>query len=179
MVGDSGFSWKSDDKTEKAVASFVERWRKRGVHEESLGVNFLYDYFCDTYNYWTDGGRNKRQVPLGWVIGEPQLSRWDNKIEEYKFSYTEQLFKNCNIPPISEVKRLLTPNTEPTKDQSEEYERQRFFNSAEGMVNCLLTTTLYDSKSKWCPDCKYSQDCIEELKIRDKRTALRRGVLKL
>lgn len=179
-MGDSSYSWKPNDKSEILVNNFIQRWEKRGVVRESLGINFLYNYFCDSYNFWTNSGENLRVIPLSWVIGEPQLKRWDKRIEEYVYSYTEGLLSHANIPTLTEIKKsIVVVEVKQEIDLSQEVERRRFFNTPEGFINCLLVTTLCDPRSKWCKDCTYSKDCIEELVIRDKRLALRRKFIKL
>ena len=178
MVLDQRFTWTPNENTDKLVEKFFTRFEKRGVHRESMGIVFLYDYFCDSYNYWTNSGRELKNIPITWIIGEPQLYRWDNKCEEYKYSYTEGFLSKTKVPTLNELRSRLNITQRELVCTSEELDRQRFYNTSEGFLNCILTTSLYHSESKWCNACKFKEDCIEELKIRDRSTALRRGVLK-
>ena len=178
-ISSKPFVWEPNDKSDKVVERFFERFQNRGVHRDSMGIVFLYDYFCDSYNCWTRGGEKMEAVPLNWIIGAKQLERWDNKIEEYKFSYSRGLLSKADIPTLTELKKEFREKEDRGLDVSEEYDRQRFHNTAEGFVNCLLTTSLCSLKSGWCNSCTNREDCIEELKIRDKRTALLRGFIKL
>jgi|SRR5690554_1106406 len=164
---------KTDDKT---IQRFLDRWEKRGIMKESLGIRFLYSYFCDSYNFWTDGGRDLKTVPLNWILGEPQMGRWDRRIEQFKYSYEEGLLKHSNIPTLTD---LLSVNNTYSESISEEYERGRFHNLAEGFINCLLETSLYSNKSKWCESCRFADECKKELTIKSPDLALKRKVIKL
>lgn len=166
--------------TERALNSFIAAFAKKQIHEDSLGITFMYDYFCYAYGCLTIGGDNLRSIPLGWVLGAPQLKRWEEKPDSYQFLYREGFLSKVKIPPLSELKIQLRPKVErPLLDVSEEYEKQRFHSSADGFVNCLLLTTLYQPESKWCTGCSNKENCIEELKIRNPRVALKRKLIKL
>lgn len=179
-VTNTPITWTSNDKVERLTKNFIKEWESRGVHRKSLGVTFLYDYFCYAYNYWTNNGEEIKIIPLEWIIGKPQFKRWDIRHESYQFFYQRGFLSNVNIPRLSLIKRELGKGKDPRGHEIfEEYERQRFHNTPEGFINCLLSTSLVTEKSKWCNKCKMKEDCIDELKTRDKRTALKRGYTKL
>ena len=166
------------DKLEHLMNKLFDKFEKDGVHRDSMGVSFLYDYFSYAYNCLTAFGEELKHIPLAWVIGMPQYKRWCNKPDSYHFLYQEGFLSHVKIPPLSELKNQFREGYKGV-DISEERERQRFHSTAEGFINCILTTTLVDDGSKWCSTCSNREDCIEELKIRDKMTALRRGFIKL
>lgn len=179
-VTNQPFTWKPNENSDRLVENFLKRWEKRSVHRRSIGVVFLYDYFCDSYNLQTSSGRELRLVPLVQIIGEPQLKRWDNRYEDYQYSYREGFLTHATIPGLSIIKKQLNEDKDVRGPEIfEEYERQRFHNTPEGFINCLLSTSLCSENSKWCRSCSMQDDCIDELKIRDKRTALKRGYIKL
>lgn len=178
VTGD-GQKWTPNEADSKCVDRFIARWDKRGVKKESLGVGFLYDYFCDSYNMWTRKGEDLKLIPLNHIIGDPQLKRWDNRHKEYQYLYTVGFRSKVKIPSLTEMKMEIFPPVIREDNIAEEYERQRFHNTAEGFMNCILITSMCDPKSKSCNICSSRDGCIEELKIRDKSTALKRGFIKL
>lgn len=179
-MSDKDFTWKPTKESDKLVENFINRFIKRDIYPESLGINFLYDYFCDSYNFWTRSGRELQVVKLVQIIGEPQLRRWDSRYEEYKYSYTEGLLSHSKVPTLIEIKqKLAEDNEERGIDISEEYERQRFHNKPEGLPHCILSTSLCSPNSSWCSSCISKIECINELRLRDRRTALKRGYIKL
>jgi len=175
----SDHKWTPTDADSKSVDRFIARWEKRGIKAESLGINFLYDYFCDSYNMWTRKGEEIKEIPLSYIIGEPQLKRWDNRHKEYQYLYMVGIMSKVNIPSLTEIKQVILGPLIREDNVSEEYERQRFHNTPGGFMNCVTNTSMYKLGSSACTNCIYQSDCIEELKIRDKSTALKRGLIKL
>ena len=166
--------------SEKLIENFISRWKKRRVEEDSLGIAFLYDYFCYSYDYWTENGKKPKLIPLSWTIGEPQLKRWDNRVESYQYLYSQGLLLNCKIPHLNTIKEKINNTSRETGLYLyEEYERQRFHNTDKGFVHCLLTISLCDERSKWCSSCKFKLECIDQLKKQDRTTALKRKFIKL
>jgi hypothetical protein len=177
-IPNTKYSYEPSEKTDILIAKFFDKFEKDGVHRDSMGVSFLYDYFCYSYQCMTAFGADLRPVPLNWVVGVPQYKRWKEKPDSYHYLIQEGILSNIKITPLSELKKIFRSNTT-SFNISEEYERQRFYNTAEGFVNCILSTSLCDESSEWCEWCINKNDCISELKIRDKRTALLRGYIKL
>lgn len=167
------------DKLDGLIEKFFCKFEKDGIHRDSMGVTFLYDYFCYAYQCMTGFGEDLRPVPLNWVIGMPQYKRWKDKPESYHFLIQEGILSHIKLAPLSELKTQFRGKPSDTIDVSQENERRRFHNTAEGFINCILSTTMCDNRSEWCQRCNRREDCIEELKIRDSSTALRRGFIKL
>jgi hypothetical protein len=178
VTGKSSFEFIPTDKTNKVVENFLLRFEERGIRRESLGLKFMYDYFCNAYNYWYQLDTRFSTIPIDWILGPKMLEKWDTKIEQYQYSYQEGLLKDTSVPDYHEVKAILFP-PESRKEiiYSEELEKERFHNTDRGLLHCLLTTSLYSSKSDWCSSCTASDGCKDELKNRDKLLAIERGII--
>lgn len=178
-LGADEFSFEPNPTTDKVVDRFIKRWEDNGIKEQSLGLTFLYDYFCDAYNCWTQMGEELKEIPLVQILGEPQYKRWKNRIEEYKWSYRIGILSKIDIPSLTEMKVQFTKYPKRGLQIEEEYERERFHNQDKALDHCSISTTLVDPKSKWCTICIWRSQCIERLKHNDKKTAMRRKFLKL
>ena len=176
---DDKFSWSPTEKTKESINRFIQRLDKRGVKVQSLGLSYLYDYFTYSFNFWTKDGEDLRCIPFNWIIGEPQYLRWINRSEHYHFYCRTGILSKVDLPKLSELKSVLYTDNIPKLDYSEELEKERFFNTNEGFVNCILLTTLYSKSSKWCIRCKFKTGCKQELVARDSKLALSRGIIKL
>lgn len=152
-------------------------FEKKGIKRQSLGLNFLYDYFCYTYNYYLTLEITRKVVPFNWIVGKKMVKRWEDKIDQYRFLYSTELLSQRSIPTLFQIKELIEVSSEVEETPyHEEVERKRFLNTPDGFLNCILSTTLFDDKSKWCRRCHVKSDCKDELKQRNRTLYIKRFV---
>lgn len=171
------FSYQKSKTADATVEKFFLMFEKNGVKRQSLGVNFLYDYFCYTYNYYLTLDITRKTVPLNWIIGKKMVKRWNDKVDQYRYLYSTELLKERDIPTLFQVKEILEgPKKMESVPYHEEIERKRFFNTPDGFLNCILSTTLCDEGSEWCRECNSKDDCKDELKQRNRTLYVKRFV---
>ena len=171
------FSYNKTKTSEDTIEKFFCLFEKSGVRRQSLGLNFFYDYFCYTYNYYLTLDITRKTVPLNWIVGKKMVGRWNDKIDQYRLLYGSELLKQRSIPTLFQVKEMLEgPNEIEETPYHEEIERKRFINTPNGFLNCILSTTLCDERSKVCRVCDYKGDCKDELKQRNRTLYVKRFV---
>lgn len=177
FYGIDRFNYKKTTSSDKTIDNFLCLFEKKGIRRQSLGLNFLYDYFCYTYNYYLTMEITRKTVPLNWIIGKKMVCRWNDKIDQYRFLYGSELLKQRSIPSLFQVMEILEGPTEIEETPyHEEVERKRFYNTPDGFLNCILSTTLCDEKSKLCMSCDSKDECIDELKQRNRTLYIKRFV---
>src|SRR5437868_6371279 len=71
--------------TQKHCDSFLKIIDKKYTLE-SVGTQFLWEYFLFQFNYWHDltfENSFSGDVQLAWVIGKKAFQRWDERNREY------------------------------------------------------------------------------------------------
>lgn len=138
----------------------------------SVGVNFLIDYFCFAFHYWSDKD-TKRKISLGWIIGKKTFKRWLERSDNYQYWYFKFLHEyDINLDQL----RLQLANSEAIHsfeneaeknglDPAEELEKVRFTGEAR-LYNCLQHTTLYHHKSGTCLSCPNKRECKSLLRVK-------------
>lgn len=139
----------------------------------SVGVNFLIDYFCFTFHYWSDK-TTKRKISLGWIIGKKTFKRWLDRSDSYQYFYNRFLLEyDINLDQL----RLQLFEDETVRnglDPAEELEKQRFTGDAR-LYNCLQHTTMYHHRSGTCLACPDKKDCKDLMRVKFPITYVKRG----
>lgn len=121
----------------------------------SISYNFWFDYF--SYAFQQRGEQKTRfgkgDVKFNWVIGKKQLEYWKQRdVEHYK--YFSDLFCDKYDIKKQDVKQ--------DKKQLQDYferEKRRFYNTLEGLLNCMELGLNFDVKSMNCVMCNNRNNC--------------------
>lgn len=134
-----------------------------------LGEDYLKSFMEFQFNYWFEHeGKYGRgtSVQLEWIIGKKALKRWFERSEKFKRATNKIVRKNLKKKvkfKLDGVRNEGWSKTMLELREVEEFEKNMFFNTAKGFVNCTLNTSLYHHKSKFCMECKYKNKCKEQL----------------
>lgn len=145
----------------KQVDNFVKLISKH-YPLQSIGTNFLIEYFCFAFHYWSDKV-TKRRISLNWIIGKKLFQRWLDKADSQKYFDDRFLYENdinldvlrFNLAQLEEKQGL---------DASEEIEKQRHRGEAR-LFHCLQYTTMYNHRSEICRMCSENITCKKLLKV--------------
>lgn len=143
---------------------------------ESLGYNFIYEYFIFQLDYWdnleTQFGKT---IPLTWMIGPKALSRWEMRLERDLYHANISANKyGIHIGMFQKQKKLVVVDL----DETEESFKKKFHNTEDGFGECLETTTLYNHKSMLCMTCNFKEECKKVLKSDYGKIYVLRGYMK-
>ena len=163
-------------KDRKMILNFLQMLQNNyGL--ESVGENFLYNYFIFQLDYWSNLETHfNNTISLGWIIGKKALLRFEQRrdknlyhshVTARKLGVTKDMFFYSK--ENSDVVNLST---------KEEVAKEKYYNSGRGLGECLESTTLYNHKSPFCVGCKFKSDCKAILKSEYTKIFILRGYLK-
>lgn len=174
LWGRDTFVYEEEPKDEICIRNFIKTLIKE-YGEESIGKNFIYDYFCFQTNYWINlNTRFGKRIPVSWFLGKKAFERWKNNPEPdlyHAHQTANQL--GIHIGLIYGEKKSLIKAL--VLNTAEENEKNRFYNTDRGFLNCIESTTLYSHLSKACITCKFKNDCKELLRANFYKIWLKRG----
>lgn len=128
--------------------------------EESIGINFLVSYFEFQFEYWMDKA-TQRRISLNWIIGKKAFQRWididDDELSNY---FACKNVGNVFVKYKEKHTLAIDYNTETSFEKKE---KLKYYNTEEGFINCIRTTTLF-CKSITCFQCRFKKDCKAILK---------------
>lgn len=136
-----------------------------------LQKDHLKAYMDFQFNYWykQDGKYGQgTSIQIEWIIGKKAWKRWNSRTDNHKKA-TAYIVRN-NLK--KDVKFKLDKNinegwakTMTEVKKREEDEKEMFFNTAKGFVNCIVNTTMYNHKSSFCMKCNSKTKCKKELEV--------------
>lgn len=147
-------------RNEKLCESFLALLEKKYGTLESLGEEFLWNYFVFQFSYWSEleiQSFNKR-INLAFIIGEKAFKRYLERNVEFDWQMIENERKYSRSAFNLTVR--LREKIESNYDCDEVY-RQMDYNGEKGLSNCITYTSLYNPSSQTCQSCIYKESCIE------------------
>lgn len=166
------YEFKPSDKTIKQLDKYLISLKKN-YNLQSLGENFLWNYFIFQFNYWEGcdiASFSKRIVP-SYIIGDKAIERWLERDQQYDW-----LFDKCEFISNYGLSKndLKIAKIHIYKGNHEINIKLKYFNTTNGFDLCLTMTTLFNDKHLCCLECKFKKQCKEILKenypkIYDKR----------
>ena len=170
------FRFIPSDNEVKTIENFVDMiMDKYGL--EGIGSDYIYNYFVFQLDYWAGlDTMFGQKIPVSWMIGKKAFSRWIDRREQdlWHAHQTASSYK-LHRGLIKDKKVQYSPLD---IIESEENERKRFYNEAEGLINCNDNTTLFNHMSKYCSSCNWKSDCKKLLKNEHPKIYILRGYLK-
>lgn len=154
------FIYSPNSRDKKVIENFISK-----IDNSSIGEDWLYNYFSFQFKYWSELKYKRfKGVVISYILGNKAIERFNDRPEEWYYLINQLTFD------FKLSRSDLYSNNIYKKDLliislSEEQEKQRF-NNLERLANCILSTTLYNSKSKICILCSQAKTCKELLKDR-------------
>lgn len=167
----AGFKLDVSGRNGKYVDSFVQLLSKQ-YRIESIGINFLVDYFAFAFEYWSNK-KTKRHITLGWIIGKKTFQRWLVKSDNYKY-FVNKFLQDYDVILSVLMTDLIDEELIRGLDPAEEKEKLRFTGAAR-LYNCWHYTTLYNHRSGTCMICPLKIDCKKLLKLKFPNSYKKRG----
>lgn len=157
MTGWQKYKFSPSDNQKKQIESFIKLLHKK-YSLFSVGPDFLIDYFTFQFNYWSQlDTRFDNKVMFNWVVGKKAIERWDDKHKSWSYFLTD-FIKDKGIDR-EVLFNKIAKKTDISLMETSEVERRRFYNTDRGLLHCIETTPLYNSRSKLCILCKHKNDC--------------------
>lgn len=142
----------------------------------SIGLDYLVNFIESGFNLYFDAKHLKygvKSIQIEWIIGAKAIERYerikdiDNKYFRRHRKIRQDIrlrvldkFKNSTVSTRKAMKELLTDGNV----EFYELEKQRFYNTSEGLAWCMMNTTLYNHKSSICEACTNRNKCKEVLR---------------
>lgn len=155
------YSISFNEKNLKTVQSFFKLLEKK--HDlDQLDVNWFFNYFLITFSfYFNKDLKQGNKTYLNWILGKKSYEKYVN-LNKDQLYYVRQFKIEKKINLYDFIKWYKISDIGLT--EREEFERKRFLNTTDGLLNCIEGTTLYHNKSLVCMLCKNKEDCKESLK---------------
>lgn len=145
------------DRENVMISGFLD-WIDQQYTYAGVDVYFLYWYFSYQIHFYIDGGNLSKRSFLGWIVGSKARQRWiDRNPYTYQRQISERFYQKFS-PQFDEFQYLLRPAVIDLY-ADEEAQRAIMFGTSSVLSHCYLTTTLYDSRSKYCCRCDYRENC--------------------
>ena len=153
VSGYRNFTFKPKNNDLKTIENFITTIDKE-YNLNTLGYNFWFDYFTYAFQQRADQKTRfgKGDIKFNWVIGKKQLEYWKNRGDSYK--YFNDLF--CEKYGI---KRKEEQQDKKQLQEFREREKRRYFNTDEGLINCMELGLKFNVKSINCLKCNYRIHC--------------------
>lgn len=131
---------------------------------ESVDANFLITYFVYQVNFLINGGIEEKKnwndkIVLTYIISKHAFERWLSRNKDFDFTIRTSPFLKMYKINLLEITNVLGKSEKDGLNRSEEHEKERFHNTLKGLTQCVLTTTLYNHRSKLCVTCNNKDDC--------------------
>lgn len=137
----------------------------------SLGPVFLTRYFYFQFKrvenlvFKRFSSKDKSgKIQIYDIIGKKAISYWEKRDTSFDFILPNYI--NVKFDKKEDFKKVTI---------YEDIEKQRFFNTTRGLINCLDKTTLFDHKSSFCILCTMKNDCKKLLEKNYNKIYVSRG----
>jgi len=151
---------------QKLCVNFIELLQKQYKHLDSVGLDYLWNYFIFQFEYWKKldlTKQNNKKIDLSYTIGKRAFDRYLKRNQQYDWTieqdaraYDKEEFKQkVNLPTII----TLVQNQDSCYDADEIY-REQHLNEEIGLSNCIILTSLWSPLSKSCRKCIFQEQCI-------------------
>lgn len=116
--------------------------------------SFIFDYFSYQFSRKYDRSTRfgKGILPLNNVVGPKSLNEWNLRDEYWKY-HVDIFLEKFNIK-LKDVRGNYSDLI-----IQENKERERYYNTLQGLNNCMLNDIEFLSRSKFCLLCKFKKDC--------------------
>jgi hypothetical protein len=148
-----------------------------------IDLEFLVKFFMYGFNYWIwkINDTNKeyegkyphghKSIKVGWVLGKEALKRFDrNEAKFDEMKWAREITK-AETSVLHDLKAVSADNAQAFielylsgENEQEEFEKEQFYNTTEGLIWCKANTSLYNHKSKFCKGCNNRTRCKDLLK---------------
>lgn len=141
-----------------------------------VGYEWLVEYFKFQFDYWIwriDNGKEYYQygyksIKFNWVVGQEARKKFLKQEDTiYKHKHTRSINK-AEVTMLHKLKEYSPENLKALKEvflhDKSTSERERFYNTNEGLINCLAQTTLYNPDLGICLRCNNRMLCRDLLK---------------
>lgn len=162
-------------KREKLINRFID-YVDTKYDLKSVGMDFLINFIESGFNLYFDAKHLKygtKSIQIEWIIGSKAIERYE-KIRDKDNKYFRKFrkirkditlrisdkFKSASITNVKAINELLISGTL----DFYESEKAKFYNTSEGLLWCMMNTTLYNHKSKLCSVCSNRNKCKQILK---------------
>ena len=165
ITKNKSYKFKMTPNRNQMILNFIQIFKKitdaNFIAEDNLRKFMEYQF-----NYWYkhDAKYGKgTSIQIEWIIGSKAIERWNSRTDKQKkktdFIIRKNLKKDIKFNEVDKTasddyKRILLD----VRD-SEEIEKKRFHNTSKGFAYCLISTSLYNHKSKYCSLCDKSSEC--------------------
>lgn len=151
VTGNPSYSFIPNQQQSKIITNFIK------LVPESFTKESLMEYFA--YHFSQRATQKTRFgvgiVMLNWVVSDKPYKSWCDRPESWKYHVDCFLDKYGLLRNINKIQ----------KSNIEDSERQLYFNSKKGFINCIDNTTLFDNTSMFCNSCNFKKVCLNKLKI--------------
>jgi len=170
ITKNEGYRFNMTDSRKKMMLDFIQDF-KTHTNSTIIQEDYLRKFVEYQFNYWyaqdTKYGKGTGIQPE-WILGTKAWKRWLSRTEKQKaktdFIIRKGLKKDVKLKKVKKYNKGAGKHFLNLND-AEEIEKELFYNTAKGFVNCMVNTTLYNHKSTKCAMCKYSTKCKKELRL--------------
>lgn len=153
-------------KDQYLIVMFIKFLNKN--YNQQVDMNFLIDYFKFQFSHYAGTVNSKygrNSIMIHWIIGPKAIKRWKERDVRKKYIVKIKLKKEVEI----NLKNVFKINNNNDKIFNkiydyEERDKERFFNEDIAFNYCLMLTTLFNPKSKFCSGCRFKENCKKVLR---------------
>jgi len=170
----SSFTFKPNLSETKMLVKFV-RFMKGKYKKHELSVTLFIQYFefqFSRYSGTYSTGYGKNKIMFSWVVGIKAITAWNDRNISKKWLVKLKLDNEVCLrltktfkDKYSVARKNKTMILFDRLSVVEENQKQVRYNKQEGLLWCYTTTTLYDSRSKWCRGCIFKEECNKRLEF--------------
>jgi hypothetical protein len=169
ITKNASYKFKMTPTRNQMILNFIELFKSM-TNSDFVAEDNLRKFMEYQFNYWYkhDAKYGKgTSIQIEWIIGSKAIERWKSRTDKQKkktdFIIRKNLKKDVKFSEVDKTasddyKRILLK----VRD-SEENEKARFYNTSKGFSYCLISTSLYNHKSKYCSLCNKSSECKKYL----------------
>lgn len=168
VTKNDSYRFKMTDNKKVMILNFIDDFKEQSG-STFVQEDYLRQFMEWQFNYWYRRDAKYGQgtsIQLEWIIGKKAQKRWEERTEKQKeassYIVRKGLKKDVKLKRTKKYNEGWAATMTEVK-QREEVDKEAYFNTAKGYVNCLINTTLYNHKSKLCLKCKFSSKCKREL----------------
>lgn len=189
LNSDFKFEFDKLGRKEKVIDGYID-FIDNKYNLKSIGLEFIVNYFESGFNLWYDRKDLKygvNSIQIEWIIGKKAIERYEkirDKDNKY-FRKFRQIRKDISLNILGKLKLQIQVDSGAIKtildtvNEFEEKEKERYFNTEEGLMWCQSNTTMYNSNSKLCTSCSYRLRCKDMLRENMPNLYKRRGYEKI
>lgn len=164
IYNNSNYKFEPSSKSLESISKFLNLLDAK-YKLECIGIHFLSMYFLFQFDYWSklDIKAFNNKIQLNFIIGKKAFERYINRDSNFDYQIYESHL--LNVISLNEIKNFFIEDTYLNKlNKFEEIEKNRFYNTDKGFLNCIQHTTLYYHISSHCIACKFKINCKDLLK---------------